>query len=145
MPAAPSWLSFTWEMWSLLGSRVGDQSHMWLTSLASREEKPWAICTYSFWLEANAFTLALKLSSACFPGGNEELPDEESVCQWRRHGFDPWSRKIPWRRKWQPTPIFLPGEFQGQRNLAVYSPWGCKESDTTKWLNNKMWVLLWEA
>ena len=36
-----------------------------------------------------------------------------------------------WRREWQPTPVFLPGEFHGQRSLAGYSPWGCKESDTT--------------
>ena len=39
-----------------------------------------------------------------------------------------------WRKKWQPTPVFLPGEFQGQRSLVGYSPWGCKESDTTEWL-----------
>ena len=39
-----------------------------------------------------------------------------------------------WRRKWQPTPVFLPGESHGQRSLAGYSPWGHKESDTTKWL-----------
>ena len=71
------------------------------------------------------------VSSACITGGNEELPDEESASQCRRHGFNPWSRKIPWRRKWQPTPIFLPGAFQGQRSLAVYSPWGHEESDTT--------------
>ena len=45
----------------------------------------------------------------------------------RRHGFDPWVRKIPWRRKWQPTPVFLPRQFRGQRSLAGYSPWGCKE------------------
>ena len=38
-----------------------------------------------------------------------------------------WVRKIPWRRKWQPTPVFLPGEFQGQRSLEGYSPWGQKE------------------
>ena len=42
--------------------------------------------------------------------------------------------KDPWRRKWQPTPVFLPGEFHGQRSLAGYSPWGCKESDTTEQL-----------
>ena len=48
---------------------------------------------------------------------------KESACQCRRHGFDPWSRKIPWRRKWQPTPVFLPGESHGQRNLVNYSPW----------------------
>ena len=39
-----------------------------------------------------------------------------------RHGFNPWFRKIPWRRAWQPTPIFLPGESHGQKNLAGYSP-----------------------
>ena len=48
------------------------------------------------------------------------------------HGFNPWVRKIPWRRKWQLTPVFLPGEPHGQRSLASYSPWGRKESDTTE-------------
>ena len=43
-----------------------------------------------------------------------------------RHGFDPWVRNIPWRRKWQPTPVFLPGKSHGQRSLAGYSPWGHK-------------------
>jgi len=46
--------------------------------------------------------------------------------------FDPPVRKIPWRREWQSTPVFLPGEFHGQRSLAGYSPWGCKELDTTE-------------
>ena len=41
----------------------------------------------------------------------------------------------PWRREWLPPPVFLPGEFHGQRNLAGYSPWGCKESDTTQRLS----------
>ena len=43
--------------------------------------------------------------------------------------------KIPWSRKWQPTEVFLPGESHEQRSLEGYSPWGCKESDTTEWLN----------
>ena len=43
-------------------------------------------------------------------------------------------RKIPWRRKWQPTLVFLPGEFQGRRSLVGYSPWGCRESDRTEQL-----------
>ena len=43
--------------------------------------------------------------------------------------FDPWARKSPWRRKWLPTPVFLPGESHGQRTLAGYSPWGRKELD----------------
>ena len=46
--------------------------------------------------------------------------------------FDPWVRKIPWRKKWLPTPGFLPGDFHGQRSLVGYSPWGCKKSDTTE-------------
>ena len=46
-----------------------------------------------------------------------------------------WVRKIPWRRDQLPTPVFLPGEFHGQRSLAGYSPWGHKESDTTEQLS----------
>ena len=46
-------------------------------------------------------------------------------------GFNPWVGKILWRREWQPTPLFLPGEFHGQRSLVCYSPWGCKESDNS--------------
>ena len=45
---------------------------------------------------------------------------------------DPWVGKIPWRRKWQPIPVFLPEKSHGQRSLAGYSPWGRKESDMTK-------------
>ena len=50
----------------------------------------------------------------------------------RRYGLDPWVTKIPWRRAWQPTPVFLPGESHGQRSLVGYNPWGHKESDTTE-------------
>ena len=52
-----------------------------------------------------------------------------------RPGFDPWVGKIPLRRKWQPTPVFLPGESHGRRSLEGYSPWGRKESDSTEWLH----------
>ena len=50
----------------------------------------------------------------------------------QRPDLDPWVGKIPWTRKWQPTPAFLPGKFHGQRSLVGYSPWGRKESDTTE-------------
>ena len=50
-------------------------------------------------------------------------------------GLIPWVSEIPWRRKWQPTLVFLPGESHGQRNLAGYSPWGHKESDMTERLS----------
>ena len=49
--------------------------------------------------------------------------------------FDPWVGKILWRRKWQPTPVLLPGKSHGQRNVVVYSLWGCKELDTTERLH----------
>ena len=68
------------------------------------------------------------LCSALLP---EILSGSSQVAQWQRihlqQGrceFDPWIRKIPWRRKWQPTPVFLPGEFHGQRNLVGCSQWG---------------------
>ena len=44
----------------------------------------------------------------------------------KRRGFDPWVGKIPWSRKWQPTPVFVPGESHGQRSLAGYGPQDCK-------------------
>ena len=56
----------------------------------------------------------------------------------RRPRFDPWARKIPCRRKWQSTPVFLPGEFHGLRSLAGYSPWGCRELDMTEWLTHTL-------
>ena len=46
--------------------------------------------------------------------------------------FDPWVGKIPWRRAWQPTPVFLPGKSHGQRSLMGYSPWGPKDPDMTE-------------
>ena len=60
------------------------------------------------------------------------LSGKESDCQYRRYKFDPWLRKIPWNRRWQPIPVFLPGKFHGQRNLEGYSPWGHNESDMTE-------------
>ena len=64
----------------------------------------------------------------------KDLP--ASAGDWRL-GFDPWVGKIPWRRKWQPTPVFLPGEPHGQRSLEGYSPWGHKESDTIEHLSTQ--------
>ena len=54
------------------------------------------------------------------------LSGKESACRCRRHTFDPWVRKIPWRRKWQLTLVFLSGEPHGQWSLEGYSPWGHK-------------------
>ena len=63
-----------------------------------------------------------------FPGGSDGKDSNYNV-------GDPWVGKIPWRREWQPTPVFLPREFHGQRSLAGYSPWSRTELDTTEQLN----------
>ena len=65
-------------------------------------------------------------------GSNRRCSGKESACQCRRLkicGFKPWVGKIPWKRKWQPTPVCLPGKSHGQGSLEVYSPGGHKESD----------------
>ena len=66
------------------------------------------------------------------PGG---ISGKEPACQCRRHKrhrYDPWDGRIPWRRAWQPTPVFMTGEFHGQRSLAGYSPQGLTELDVTE-------------
>ena len=63
------------------------------------------------------------------------ISGNEFICQCRRHrrgGFHPRIGKFPWRREWQPTPVFLPGKSHGQRSLAGYNPWGRKELDMTE-------------
>ena len=63
--------------------------------------------------------------------GLQDIP-----CQCRRQGLDPWVKKTPWRRKWQPTPIFLPGESHGQRSLEDYTVHRVPRSQTRlKWLS----------
>ena len=67
-----------------------------------------------------------------FPSG---VSGKEPACQCRKHKrerFHSRARKIPWSRKWQPTPVTLPGESHGQRSLVGYSPWGLKELETTE-------------
>ena len=79
---------------------------------------------------------------------------QERIClQCGRPRFDPWVGKIPWRREWLPTPVFLTGESHGQRSLVGYSQWGHKESDSTEWLTRLLfavchvqwWVFLTEV
>ena len=80
-----------------------------------------------------------------------ELPEylKDTGVQWcRRRRFDLWVRKIPWRRKWQPTPVFLPGKSHGQKRLVGYSPWSHKRvgHDTTKQYSfHKRLILAYES
>ena len=76
---------------------------------------------YNYFIIYNS---VIKIETKCtinvdFPGGTG---GKESICQCRRPGFDPWVGNIPWRRAWQPTLVFLLGEFHGQRSLVCYSP-----------------------
>ena len=69
---------------------------------------------------------------------------KKPACQCRINGLDPWIWKIPWRRKWQPTPIFLPGKSHGPRSLAGYGSWGQKtirHSLVTKWQQQQIFTL----
>ena len=90
-------------------------------------EHLWSV-TDTCWLQLTA----LKSKFIILPGARASLVAQLDCLQCRRPGFDPWVRKIPWRREQLPTPVLLPGEFHGQRKLVGYSPWGCKESDTTE-------------
>ena len=100
------------------------------------QRKEWIIRhTSRFSLDfLNCTTIAL-----CFPGGSVS---KEFICNAGKHlqcwrpGFDPGIRKIPWRRKWQSTPLFLPGKSHGQRSPVSYSLWGRKELDITEQLSH---------
>ena len=79
--------------------------------------------------------ISLPLACWWIRRANRWLSGQESACQCRRHkrhGFDLWIEEIYWRRKWRPTPVFLPGKFHRQKSLLDYSPGGHKESNTTE-------------
>ena len=84
-----------------------------------------------FYIKAFLFPFCTLVGTKGFPGGSD---GKQSACNVGDSGSVPG--KIPWRRKWEPTPVFLPGEFLGQRNLVGCSPQGHKESDTTERLTH---------
>ena len=88
---------------------------------------------------AEVMSSTLVLETRSFMPRDRRLPSwhngKESAHQRKRHGFNPWLGMIPWSRKWQLAPVFLPGKFHGQRSLEGYSPQSHKESDTTKRLH----------
>ena len=83
----------------------------------------WIAATETFWPTKLWLFSIWSYTEVGFP---RWLSGKESVyqCSRSRCGFNPWVGKIPWRRKWQPTPVFLPGESHGRRSLACCSPWG---------------------
>ena len=75
------------------------------------------------------------VASVRFSGLSQWLSGKEPSCQYRRLKrceFNPWVGKIPWSRKRQPTPVFMPGKVHGQRSLVDYSPWDRRKSDMTE-------------
>ena len=105
----------------MLESQESGSSHCFLHTEISAQEAPLAH--------------RLSHSQGLYPGLPRWLRGKEPACQYRRPKrleFDPWVGKIPWRRNCQPTPVFLPRKFHGQRSLMGYSPRGHKESDTTE-------------
>ena len=107
-------------MTQLVSGRVIIQTSFWSTLITAR------LCY--LWREVADMLLGCRAILG-FPGGSvvKNPPIMCSSCE-----FNPWVGKILWRRKWQPAPVFLPGEFHGLKSLAGYSPWGCKESDMTE-------------
>ena len=94
-----------------------------------RNISPW-VCEIQYWKQS-LYTLINRIMVQPLSGLPWWLSGKESTCQCRRPGPDPLVGKMPWRRKWQPTPVCLPGKFHGQRSLVGYSPRGRKRVDIT--------------
>ena len=112
----------------------------WRTESASKECMWW-------WILLMALNIFI-IPCAVF-GLPRWCSGKDSACQCRRRkrlGFNLWVRKIPWRRKWQPTPVSLPGKSHGQRSLAGHSPWGPRvryDLATEQMLSLlKLWVMM---
>ena len=96
----------------------------------------WPLIIFLFFLRYHTPNAILTVSYA-FQGSLDGSAGKECTCNAGDTGGTgsiPRTGKIPWRRKWQPTPVLLPGEFHGQRSLVGYSAWGLKESNVTEWI-----------
>ena len=130
--------------WSLLGSFLHFlQVGSWVTAGLDIWVPGVPPCDHPSWDDSASQVLSMW---PCFKirvlGLPRWLSGKKSACQCRGLGFEPCIGKIPWRRKWQPTPVFLPGKSHGQRSLTGCRPRGHKESDTTYWLNNNLDIIL---
>ena len=98
---------------------ISGTPHCWIISIIFFASAPWLILHIYVYVIYTHIWVSLVIQTV------ENAPANAGK-------FNPWVGKIPWRRERQPTPVFLPGEFHGQRSLVGYSPWGHKESDTTQ-------------
>ena len=113
----------------------------WTCSQNSQSHRPPDYCTVHVSRHVQLSAVILLLTSSEMNSNKQRIKcvfptgGKESACQCRRCkrcSFNPWVRKIPWRRKWQPTPVFLPSISHTQRSLMGYSSWDVTESDTTE-------------
>ena len=110
---------FTWG-----GHSIGVSAS---TSVLPKNTQDWSPLGWTSWISLQSKGLSRVFSNTTV--------QKHQFCQCRRYkrcGIDPWVGKMPWRREWQPTSVFLPRKFHRQRSLEGYSPWGCKDSDTTE-------------
>ena len=108
----------------LVGQRLAMFRDLWKYFVGRWEQKG------KYWCPGPTCATSLGLFLG-FPDGSD---GKESACNAGDLSLTPGSGRSPLEREWQLTPVFLPGEFHGQRSMAGYRPWGCKESDTTKQL-----------
>ena len=103
-----------------------------LWGLRLRKVRAWGRHSHApFWATLSLLVEDSPGDHGTFPGGSDS---KDSTCNVGDLGSIPGSGRFPWKGEWQPTPGLLPGESHGQRNLAGYSPWGRRESDTTEGL-----------
>ena len=122
-------------LWSTL--HVHQKASFWkefqnsVSNRAIHANRPVVLTLLTPDLQASMVTRNLYSKYYMFWGLPRWLRGKESACQYRRPRFCPWDGKIPWKRNWQPTPVFLPGKSHGQKSLVGYSPWVTKQSDMT--------------
>ena len=113
-----------WKMKSLKESLLSESLHFW---------KGQKMCEFNscsaYSKSSRNYQGMIFVCQVGFPGGSDS---KKIHLQCRRPGFNPWVWKIPWRRAWQSTLVFLPEESHGQQSLAGYNSWGHEESDTTE-------------
>ena len=114
------WPHALWPSYAVLQARILE----WIAIPFSRGSSRPRDQTQVSWIAGRFF--------AVWATGKSKLKLKNNCRRHKGHSFDPWVRTLPWRRKWQRTPVFLPGESHGQRSLVGYSPQGCTESDTNE-------------
>ena len=124
----PDYRVRTWSRASLVAQMVKRLP----TMRETRVQSPWEDLLEKE-MTTHSSILAWKIPWMEEPGRLQPMGSQRVGQDWATsHSHFPF---IHWRRKWQPTPVFWPGESHGWRNLVGYSPWGCKDSDTTEWLH----------